>query len=30
VVTAGTADLIDLVSSSGTVTFDIYLIGASA
>lgn len=30
VVTAATADLIDLVSSSGTVTYDIYIVGASA
>jgi hypothetical protein len=29
-VTAGTADLIDLAASAGTVTFDIYIIGASA
>jgi len=28
--TAGTADLIDLAASAGTVTYDIYLIGASA
>jgi hypothetical protein len=26
----GTADLIDLAASAGTVTFDIYIIGASA
>jgi hypothetical protein len=30
VVTAGTADLIDLAASAGTVTYDIYIIGASA
>jgi hypothetical protein len=30
VVTAGTGDLIDLAASAGTVTYDIYLIGASA
>jgi hypothetical protein len=29
-VTAATADLIDLAASAGTVTFDIYIIGASA
>lgn len=29
-VTAGTGDLIDLVAGAGTVTYDIYLIGASA
>lgn len=29
-VTAGTADLIDVVSASGTVAYDIYIIGASA
>jgi hypothetical protein len=29
-VTAGTADLIDLAASAGTVTYDIYIIGASA
>lgn len=29
VVTAGTADLIDLAASAGTVTYDIYIIGAS-
>jgi len=28
--TAGTADLIDLAASAGTVTYDIYIIGASA
>ena len=30
VVTAGTGDLIDLAAGAGTVTYDIYLIGASA
>lgn len=30
VVTAGTGDLIDLAASAGTVTYDIYIIGASA
>lgn len=30
VVTAGTGDLIDVVAASGTVAYDIYLIGASA
>lgn len=30
VVTAATADLIDLAASAGTVSFDIYIIGASA
>jgi hypothetical protein len=30
VVTAGTADLIDLAASAGTVAYDIYIIGASA
>lgn len=30
VCTAGTADLIDLAASAGTVTYDIYIIGASA
>jgi hypothetical protein len=30
VVTAGTADLIDLAASAGTVSYDIYIIGASA
>jgi len=30
VVTTGTGDLIDLAASAGTVTYDIYLIGASA
>jgi hypothetical protein len=29
-VTAGTADLIDIAASAGTVTYDIYIIGASA
>lgn len=29
-VTTGTADLIDLVASAGTVVYDIYLFGASA
>jgi hypothetical protein len=29
-VTAATADLIDLAASAGTVTYDIYIIGASA
>jgi hypothetical protein len=29
-VTTGTGDLIDLVASAGTVTYDIYIIGASA
>jgi hypothetical protein len=30
VVTAGTGDLIELAASAGTVTYDIYIIGASA
>lgn len=30
VVTAGTGDLIDLAAGAGTVTYDIYIIGASA
>jgi hypothetical protein len=30
VVTAGTGDLIDVVAASGTVAYDVYLIGASA
>lgn len=30
VVTAGTGDLIDLAASAGTVSYDIYIVGASA